>query len=58
MIHHTGSIYSGSWKENKREGEGIFRFRSNDVYTGKYEDDAPQGEGLFTSPDGSGASAR
>ena len=39
----------GEWKDDKRNGRGVYRYHNNDVYDGEWKDDAPNGEGVYRS---------
>ena len=41
-------MYEGSWKDNKMEGEGNFKWPDGRCYTGQYLDDKKAGHGTFT----------
>jgi hypothetical protein len=40
------SSYSGDWKANKKEGNGIFYYSNGDKYEGDWKDDKRSGQGI------------
>jgi hypothetical protein len=42
-----GQVYSGSWKDNKRNGEGNLTLANGDNYVGNFIDDKKDGEGIY-----------
>ena len=45
-------FYVGDWVNNKKDGEGIYKYVSGKVYDGEWEDNKKHGEGVLTSVDG------
>ena len=41
--YQNGCIYDGTWKANRRYGEGTFTWPSGTVYKGAYKDDRRHG---------------
>jgi hypothetical protein len=48
-----GSRYEGGWKNEKRNGYGIWTRPDGTKYVGEWLDDKPEGLGLLTNADGS-----
>lgn len=46
-------LYSGSWREGKKSGEGILNLNEGKVYVGKFTEDQRNGAGETIGPDGS-----
>ena len=44
--------YYGQWKDDKKEGVGIYTYPDGGVYDGHWKDDKKTGPGTFTYPDG------
>lgn len=49
----TGSVYSGQWSGNQREGFGTHTWTDGAHYEGLWQSNRAQGLGRFTFPDGS-----
>jgi hypothetical protein len=53
--YNNGDTYDGDWRENKKCGQGIFRYRAigtmnysnGDKYTGEWSNDQKNGAGNF-----------
>ena len=45
-------IYSGGWRNGKREGQGSFFKHSDVVYIGLWKDDKPNGKGQYLNSEG------
>ena len=52
MTWQDGSYYTGEFKDNKKQGQGVFTFNDGSVYDGPWEDDKMQGRGTFNWEDG------
>lgn len=59
LLHSSSSIsditreeYKGSWKEDKMEGFGIYKYISGAVYTGEWVNNKHEGQGTYEFPDG------
>ena len=52
MIQKNGDIYSGNWKDDKREREGIIKFNNNNIYNGIWKNDKIQGKGSYQFKNG------
>lgn len=52
FLAEEGSVYKGSFHENKFCGHGTYKWASGDVYTGQWLDDKMDGKGTFTWVDG------
>ena len=31
----SGTVYDGEWRENKKNGRGVYRYADGDLYEGK-----------------------
>lgn len=40
-----GRIYEGEWKDNIRQGIGVFRWTGGDIYIGQFVNDRKEGLG-------------
>jgi len=40
-------VFVGDWKNNKMDGEGVFKWPDDRKYEGQYKDDKKEGNGLF-----------
>ena len=40
-------MYEGSWKNNKRDGKGVYKWSNGDVYDGDWKDNRPNGQGTL-----------
>ena len=49
----NGDVYTGMWKKDVREGEGVLRYANGDVYNGQWCNDVRSGEGSLVFADGS-----
>ena len=49
---HDGSVYIGSFINNKIEGEGVYKWSNQQEYKGTFKNNKMDGEGVFTWPDG------
>ena len=45
-------IYSGDWREGKREGKGCYYKNNQITYKGEWKNDKPNGEGVYYNKDG------
>ena len=48
MEYNNGDIYQGYFKNNKREGKGIYKYNNNDIHKGNLENNFQNGRGKFT----------
>ena len=47
-IYKNGDIYEGNWKNNKKEGKGVYYFnQKGEKYKGNFFDDYPNGKGIY-----------
>jgi hypothetical protein len=46
-------IYEGEYKNDKRDGNGIYYYKTGEVYDGKWKNGLREGRGTFTWGDGS-----
>ena len=47
-----GSMYDGSWENNKKNGYGVLIKKDGTVYKGSFERDMKNGEGELSLPSG------
>ena len=47
-LDYTDKIYSGEWKNGKREGRGTSILNDGYKYVGEFKDDVPNGQGIVT----------
>ena len=52
MNYDDGSKYEGDWREDKKEGNGIYQFIKRSKYKGQWKNDKRDGNGTFTWKDG------
>ena len=45
--YDSDSIYEGDWKNDIREGKGIFYYKNGDIYEGECKNDVAEGKGIF-----------
>ena len=43
-----GKEYDGDWKDDKKEGYGVFKWPDGRIYEGGYKNDRKHGFGVFT----------
>ena len=48
----AGSIYIGSWKDNKKSGKGKMKYYDGAIYTGEWKNDDYHGRGTLIETDG------
>ena len=48
----NGDVYTGSFLDGKKHGQGILETRSKRIYDGGWENDVPHGLGVNTFPNG------
>jgi len=48
----NGDKYDGEWKNDKRNGKGIYTHASGNIYEGEFKDNKRNGKGTFTYPNG------
>ncbi len=51
--YSDGTKYVGEWKDNKRQGYGVWTRPDGTKYVGEWKEDKPHGQGKLTTPDGS-----
>ena len=51
-MYPDNSVYEGSFRNNLKDGKGIFKFADGSSYTGDWKDDLKHGRGAFTWADG------
>jgi len=49
----SGDVYSGSWKNGEKHGQGVNTYSVGDVYSGSWKNDQMHGQGVYTHSDGS-----
>ena len=37
MKYKNGDEYSGEWKNNQKDGTGVYRFKNGDLYEGEFK---------------------
>ncbi len=42
-----GDYYKGEYKNNKKHGFGIYRWKNGTIYEGEFENDEKVGEGML-----------
>ena len=42
-------IYVGGYKNNKKQGRGVYHYHNGDTYDGMYDDDKKNGDGVYVS---------
>ncbi len=52
FVYPDGSVYSGEYKGNIRQGYGIYAFSDGEKYEGEFRLDEKDGQGIYTWPDG------
>ena len=52
QIFENGDVYTGSFLDGKKHGQGILETRSKRIYDGGWENDVPHGLGVNTFPNG------
>ncbi len=53
MEFHYEMGYTGEWKDDKKEGQGVYRWPNKQVYEGSWSNNVRHGPGVLTMPDGS-----
>ena len=48
---HDGDTYEGEWKGDKKNGQGLYRWKDGRRYFGQYKDNQKHGEGMYTVPE-------
>ena len=48
----NGDVYTGSFLDGKKHGQGVLETRSKRIYDGGWENDVPHGLGVNTFPNG------
>ena len=53
MIYKDGSVYQGTWKDNKRDGQGTYKDGPLGYqYYGSWKEDQKHGHGVITYSNG------
>ena len=47
MYYYNGDRYEGDYKNNKREGKGIYYFNNGKRYEGNWKNDKKDGKGIM-----------
>lgn len=47
LYRESGSIYTGTWRDGRKEGEGIYEWADGEKYEGQYQNDHRQGKGSY-----------
>lgn len=54
LITASGDIYSGQWVQNRKEGQGTYKFSDGkQSYQGEFKEDQANGRGKMVYPDDS-----
>lgn len=48
VAHNHHRRRQGYWIDNKKDGEGIFKFKNNDKFSGSWKSDMKHGFGTYT----------
>ena len=48
LEYGDGSVYQGDFKDNKRHGEGTFKFTDGSTFVGAWLNDKKHGKGTYT----------
>ena len=48
----NGAEYAGEWRENKKDGFGVYKFRDGGAYEGEWADGQREGVGVRTFASG------
>ena len=48
----SGETYSGEWKNNLFDGDGVFLYQNGDRYVGQFKKDLPEGKGTYQYKNG------
>jgi hypothetical protein len=46
---HAGTTYVGEWKDDLREGQGVYTYGNGDTYSGEWKAGKKGGAGTYTS---------
>ena len=52
MTWENGDKYEGHWKDDKKEGKGIFTWIQGEIYIGEWKNNQMTGRGTYTNKDG------
>lgn len=52
MTWPYGASYKGEYKNDKRNGYGVYKYPDGRTYSGEYKDERPHGQGTETAIDG------
>ena len=47
MEYKDGGTYEGEWKNDKKEGKGIYKYKNGDIYEGYFKNDIKDGKGYI-----------
>ena len=47
MNYNNGDKYDGEWKNDLREGNGIYEYKNGDKYKGEWKNDLRNGKGIL-----------
>ena len=50
MTYPDTRVYEGQWCQNKREGQGIITYPTNQKLTGEFKNNMPNGDATFVGP--------
>ena len=52
MKYFDRKVYEGSWKNDKKNGQGTEKFPNQSVYYGEFKEGRPNGKGQYLWPSG------
>lgn len=44
---HSGDVYDGEYKNNKKEGFGVMKYANGTVYEGQFKNNERHGHGMY-----------
>ena len=48
----NGNEYNGGWKNNQRQGYGVYRYKNGIIYSGEFVGNRKHGKGKIEYPNG------
>ena len=51
-VYDNGDVYTGSWKDSLRDGQGGFVYANGDSFEGLWQKDLKEGKGLYVFQNG------
>ena len=52
LIHDAGGIFEGEWRDEQKQGKGMYYFPSGERYEGEFTGDSMVGRGRFSYKNG------